>query len=344
MFHFRFGLDRTAIAGALAIGTIVAVSSVTVVRAEHAKPDKSKVYSCNSGTACLEGNSTGASSVGLYGVATLDTAVLGTSAATNGNSGVAGISTGSSGSGHGVYGRSSNGQGVYGTSSSGNGVEGHASANAAMGVAGFSTTSGGAGVAGYQLNTSSNSGNGVRAESADTTGSWVALYGQGDNTETNLFTVYNPVTGGYCTVDPYGNLYCTGSTDVKTMRSHHLTSSGQHVLTYAAESASATLDDVGTARMIGGVANVTIDRAFGQAIDGRAGYHVFLTPMGDTRGLYVSVKTPGGFEVREAQGGRSTLSFDYRIVARPMDAKTDRLLLAPAARPVGAAYEGQRRH
>ena len=332
MFHFKFGLNRTAIAGALAVGAAVAVSSFTVVRAEHAKPDKSKVYSCSSGTACLEGNSTGASTTGLYGVATTDTAVLGTSAATNGNSGVAGISTSSSGSGHGVYGRSSNGQGVYGTSSSNNGVEGH------------STASAGAGVAGYQLNTSSNSGNGVHAESADTTGSWVALYGQGDNTQTNLFTVFNPVTGGYCTIDPYGNLSCTGSTDVKAMRSHHLTSSGQHVLTYAAESASATLDDVGTARMIGGVANVAIDRAFGQAIDVRAGYHVFLTPMGDTRGLYVSAKTSGGFEVREAQGGRSTLSFDYRIVARPIDAKTDRLPLAPATRPFGAAREGQRRH
>jgi hypothetical protein len=344
MFHFKSGLNRTAIAGALAVGTAVAVSSFTVVRAEHAKPDKSKVYSCSSGTACLEGNSTGASTTGLYGIATTNTGVLGTSAATNGNSGVAGISTASSGSGHGVYGRSSNGQGVYGSSSSSNGVEGHATANAGLGVAGFSTASAGAGVAGFQLNTSSNSGNGVHAESADTTGSWVALYGQGDNTETSLFTVFNTVTGGYCTVDPYGNLSCTGSTDVKTMRSHHLTSSGQHVLAYAAESASATLDDVGTARMIDGVANVAIDRAFGQAIDARTGYHVFLTPMGDTRGLYVSAKAPGGFEVREAQGGRSTLSFDYRIVARPMDAKTDRLPLAPVTRLAGAARERQRRH
>ena len=56
--------------------------------------------------------------------------------------------------------------------------------------------------------------------------------------------------------------------------------------------------------------------------------------MADTRGLYVSLKTPSGFEVREAQGGRSSLPFDYRIVARPLDAANDRLPLAPPPRKI----------
>ena len=55
---------------------------------------------------------------------------------------------------------------------------------------------------------------------------------------------------------------------------------------------------------------------------------MFLTPLGDTRGLYVSAKSPRSFTVRETQGGRATLAFDYRIVARPADAKAGRL---PAA-------------
>jgi hypothetical protein len=113
------------------------------------------------------------------------------------------------------------------------------------------------------------------------------------------------------------------------VRRTHVNALRQHVLTYAAESASATLDDVGTARMIGGVANVPIDAALAAAID-RSGYHVFLTPLGDSRGLYVSMKTPAGFQVREAQSGRSSLSFDYRIVAHPLDAKADRLPVVPA--------------
>src|SRR5580700_4386535 len=146
MAHTTLRRNRVAIAGMLAIGAAVAVSSITVVNAEHAKADKAKTYSCSSGTACVTGNSTGASTWGVYGIATTADGVHGVTAATNGNSGTSGISTGTTGSAHGVYGRSSNGQGVYGTSSSDNGVEGH------------STASGGSGVAGIQPGTSANSG------------------------------------------------------------------------------------------------------------------------------------------------------------------------------------------
>jgi hypothetical protein len=45
-------------------------------------------------------------------------------------------------------------------------------------------------------------------------------------------------------------------------------------------------------------------------------YHVFLTPKGNCRGLYVTKETSRGFEVRELRGGKSNVQFDYRIVAR----------------------------
>jgi len=44
-------------------------------------------------------------------------------------------------------------------------------------------------------------------------------------------------------------------------------------------------------------------------------YHVFLTPNGDCRGLYVKQKTAASFEVHELGGGTSSVSLDYRIVA-----------------------------
>jgi hypothetical protein len=44
-------------------------------------------------------------------------------------------------------------------------------------------------------------------------------------------------------------------------------------------------------------------------------YHVFLTPQGDCRGLYVSNKSAAGFEVHELGGGQSNVAFDYRIIA-----------------------------
>jgi hypothetical protein len=309
------------IPGALAIGLAVAVSSLTVVRAEHPNPAKSRTYNCSAGVACLEGNSSNANTVGLYGVSA-GTAVVGKTTGGSGNSGIAGINLGASGEGQGVYGYSSNGSGVYGSS-----------------VAG-----GAAGVAGYQLNEYSSSGYGLYGESADATGNYTVIQGQGDTGTTYLFAVRDNADGGSsCIIDPVANLFCSGVTEVKTVRTRHLTSSGQRVLAYAAESASATLDDVGTARMVDGVANVIIDRAFASTIDRNSAYHVFVTPLGESRGwLYVTSKTPAGFQVREAQGGRSTLSLDYRIVAHPLDAKNDRLPPARAMPHFAAPRGGPR--
>ncbi len=45
-------------------------------------------------------------------------------------------------------------------------------------------------------------------------------------------------------------------------------------------------------------------------------YHVFLTPKADCKGLYIASQSATSFEVRESQHGKSTVAFDYRIVAR----------------------------
>jgi hypothetical protein len=71
-----------------------------------------------------------------------------------------------------------------------------------------------------------------------------------------------------------------------------------------------------------------MDPAFSSAIDRLANYLVFITPKGDSRGLYVSHQSAAGFTVRENQGGHSTLAFDYRIVAKPFDSNQPRLPLA----------------
>ncbi len=331
MFNSTLKVNRATLAGTLAVGMAIAISSFTVVRAEHAVPNKAKktVFSCSAGTACLTGSSTGSSTTGVEGTSVSANGVLGTTSSTGGNSGIAGISSGTSGHANGTYGRSSNGPGVYGSSSATNGIEGH------------STALGGSGVVGLQLNTSSNPGNGVTAESADSTASWVALFAEGLSVNTYLFMAINTVTDDYCIMDSAANLGCSGSITGNTIRTRHRNGSGQRVLAYASESASAMIDDVGTARMVAGIANVALDRAFASTIDRNSAYRVFVTPRGDTRGLYVSTTTPMGFQVREAQGGRSTVSFDYRIVARPMDAKNDRLPLAPAVRVPGRGNAAQ---
>jgi hypothetical protein len=293
-------------ASALAVGTAIAISSFTMVRAEHANPARSKSFNCSSGTACLQGRASGSSTLGILGISGA-IAVEGLTNATNGDSAIAGVQLASAGGGAGVYGSSAAGPGVYG----------------------ISTKLGTAGIAAYQLNTTANPGNAIYAESADATGSYAVIYAQGDSPTTPLVIVNNNTTGSYCEIASNADLFCSGTVQARAVRTRRLTSGGQHVLAYAAESASETLEDVGTGRMVGGVANVTIDRAFGSTID-RSAYHVFLTPKGDAS-IYVGQETPAGFVVRETHGGRSTLDFDYRIIARPIDAAPDRLPLAPAS-------------
>jgi len=98
-----------------------------------------------------------------------------------------------------------------------------------------------------------------------------------------------------------------------------------------------TIEDSGTARMTDGLGVVRFDPAFAHTLDLRSGYQVFLTPDGDTRGLYVAQKYEGGFVVRENEHGRSSVDFDYRILAHPIGTSEARLpalnLKRPPARP-----------
>jgi hypothetical protein len=60
----------------------------------------------------------------------------------------------------------------------------------------------------------------------------------------------------------------------------------------------------------------------------RGDYHVFFTPKGDCRGLYVRRQGGASFEVREQLGGKSNVAFSYRIVGRRKDFKAERFAKA----------------
>jgi hypothetical protein len=58
-----------------------------------------------------------------------------------------------------------------------------------------------------------------------------------------------------------------------------------------------------------------MDSRFIQTVNTKVDYHVFLTPNGDCKGLYVNQKNATSFEVRELGAGSSSIKFDYRITA-----------------------------
>src|SRR6185503_5124783 len=87
---------------------------------------------------------------------------------------------------------------------------------------------------------------------------------------------------------------------------------------YCLESPESYFEDFGSARLLKGSAHVQLDPEFAALVQGDS-YQVFITPEGDSKGLYVNDKRPDGFAVREQQGGYSDLLFSYRIVAKRKD-------------------------
>jgi hypothetical protein len=116
---------------------------------------------------------------------------------------------------------------------------------------------------------------------------------------------------GFCSIDTNGNLFCSGNITPVVPVDH-----GQrHVALYYVEAPQNWFEDFGSGQLASGAATVPLDPTFTQTVDTVSDYHVFLTPEGDCRGLYVSHKTATGFEVREFGDGQSNIAFSYRVVA-----------------------------
>ncbi len=275
--------------------------------------------------------------------------------------GVYGFTTGSAGIG--VYGMSPGGYGVYATTSTGNGY----------GAIGYETGSGiglyGYGATAYGVQGVSSSGTGILGQTGGTGTAVRALAGSGvglfaSNSGVNASILANNANGnagefratyigvvartpatGYPLVatDPSGanNLfYVDGAGNVSYKGGlFHFSSavSGATVKSFTPTAALPTVEDTGTAQLVGGAAVVRLDPTFAASIDSASGYRVFVTANGDTRGLFVATKTPNGFLVRESQGGRSTVAFDYRIVATAAGQANVRMAVVGA----GAAGAGR---
>lgn len=153
--------------------------------------------------------------------------------------------------------------------------------------------------------------------------SWSTMYVSNASTGgTGLFkTLQASTPTGTCGFGGNGDLTCTGQ--MKTLAT---TSGGaRKVETYAMQSPENWMEDFGSATLQSGVAVVNIDPTFAETVSETADYHIFITPNGDSKGLYVFRKTAASFEVRESGGGTSSLSFDYRIVAKRRGYETQRL-------------------
>jgi hypothetical protein len=146
-------------------------------------------------------------------------------------------------------------------------------------------------------------------------------YGSGGDATGIFNTLEAGSPGGVCGFGGKGDLTCTGQ--VKTLAT--MGSGARTVETYAMQSPENWMEDFGSGTLQGGVATITLDSEFAETVSATADYHVFLTPRGDSKGLYVTNVTATGFEVHESSGGKSSLGFDYRIVAKRRGFETQRM-------------------
>jgi hypothetical protein len=264
----------------------------------------------NGGGVGVVGRSAGTdlAGIGVYGDAA-DRNGIGVKGASNtGGTGVRGDSLGDTlgTAGTGVYGRSITGNGVIGETARSGGTD-----DGTAGVVGFSTGISGVGVLG-----SANSGGGA-----------VGVWGRSLTGLAGLFSGKVQVIGDFTVVGGF-----------KSAAVRH--PDGSHRRLYCVESPENWFEDFGTGTLVGGVGRVPLDPDFATLVH-TEDYHVFLTPRGDSQGLYVSSQTPAGFEVREQRGGSSSLSFSYRLVAKRGDVAAPRLprVTVPDAAVAPAAIE-----
>jgi hypothetical protein len=119
-----------------------------------------------------------------------------------------------------------------------------------------------------------------------------------------------------------GNLTVNGQLQTPNKQAVVAFPDGTQRVLYCMESPEYWFEDFGAAKLKRG--RVVVKLAdFGNVIR-RGDHHVFLTPRGDCRGLYVHRQAGASFEVRELAGGKSSVAFSYRIVGRRKDIKAPR--------------------
>lgn len=149
------------------------------------------------------------------------------------------------------------------------------------------------------------------------------IYLDSDNSQPFLnsarFEVVNSAGTTVCSISESGTLTCTGAKNALV----DTASFGQRRLT-AIESPGVWFEDVGSARLVAGVAVVTLDPIFVETVNTGVEYHVFVTPLGGWAGLYVAEKGATSFTV-VAGAGDPNVAFDYRILAKRLGYEEVRL-------------------
>ena len=255
------------------------------------------------------------------------------------NTGVLGIANGS---GYGVTGSSTGSFGVFGEGLGyGGGFEGYSGAGV---IPALAAAEGAPGTDLFGTYGYSNSGSGntfpenfiIQASSVDNSGNSLVPGASDVQISGDVYVDGAVFTG--CTAFPETSPFSDCDDEIDIRKS----STGANLKTYSAHQSMSSMEDFGEGALVNGHGYVPLDRAFASSIAQDRPYLVFLTPEGDSNGLFVTGRSLAGFTVRESKGGRSSIGFTYRIVAQPFGVRAVRMAaIAPGRARLSARVAGR---
>jgi hypothetical protein len=306
----------TDLTGGGTSGNVTLSLNTVATNALYAQLNAANTFTANQTvTGTVNGGTSSSSTAGVLGesnAASGTTYGVGGLAASPSGYGVEGLNIATTGDAIGVYGHSGSatGSGVYGqsvkASAEGGATDGGfypigvwGDSGEQFGFGAFGSADDGWSFVGY--NNSSSGFSTVWFENDETNDSGAQV----------LFA-YGNGFGGQCNSTVSGNFSCNGSFEEVTP----VGGGARKVALNAIHTPESWFEDAGSGQLSGGEAVVNIESVFGETINTGVEYHVFLTPNGDCKGLYVAQKSAGSFVVKESGGGTSNIAFDYRIMAK----------------------------
>jgi hypothetical protein len=306
----------TDLTGGGTSGNVTLSLNTVATNALYAQLNAANTFTANQTvTGTVNGGTSSSSTAGVLGesnAASGTTYGVGGLAASPSGYGVEGLNIATTGDAIGVYGHSGSatGSGVYGqsvkASAEGGATDGGfypigvwGDSGEQFGFGAFGSADDGWSFVGY--NNSSSGFSTVWFENDETNDSGAQV----------LFA-YGNGFGGQCNSTVSGNFSCNGSFEEVTP----VGGGARKVALNAIHTPESWFEDAGSGQLSGGEAVVNIESVFGETINTGVEYHVFLTPNGDCKGLYVAQKSAGSFVVKELGGGTSNIAFDYRIMAK----------------------------
>ncbi|NHM00838.1 hypothetical protein [Flavobacterium difficile] len=209
------------------------------------------------------------------------------------------------------------------------GIKGQTTGNTARvvgGVMGINNTNGTYGILGYERSNGNNIG--VLGNTAYTNATFKTA-SQENNSSIGL-AINGGFLGGHLKGNQYGLItkgdivgqYTDGSSiSNKGYAVVNTNSNGEKVATYVPTSTTVDVSTKGTGKLVNGTARIYFDKNYASLTDKNKPTIVTVSPMGETKGVYVSEVTADGFVVKENGNGNSNVSFYWIAIGEKNNAQ-----------------------